>query len=80
MYIVELILKLLTHKKERQTYNPLEEYENQDNEDYESCEHVFMPVDSTGETLSCTICGLLVKKSDMRYKNFFMNKNNPKDE
>ena len=43
-------------------------------ENYEACEHIFMPVDSTGETLACSKCGLVVQKKDLRYKNFFMNK------
>jgi len=72
MYLIELIGKLLTHKKEKPTYNPVAEDEIQHYD--EDCEHVFMPVDSTGEVLSCTKCGLLVKKNEMKYKNFFMNK------
>ena len=27
-----------------------------------TCEHNFMPVDSTGLTLACTKCGFVVKK------------------
>lgn len=71
MYIIELLVKIFTHKKEKTMYNPLIENEI---EDYEECEHTFMPIDSTNETLSCTKCGLLVKKSDLKYKNFFMRK------
>ncbi len=71
MYLIELIGKLFTHKKERSAYDPLNEDEAQD---YEGCEHVFMPIDSTGETLSCTKCGLLVKQNELKNKNFFMNK------
>ena len=28
------------------------------------CEHIFSPVDSTGETLACSKCGLIIKKND----------------
>lgn len=68
MYIIELIIQKLTQKKQKPEYNPLS-----DNEiNYESCEHTFMPVDSTNETLSCTKCGILVKKEDLKNKNFFI--------
>ncbi|MFA7658279.1 MAG: hypothetical protein WCY19_02480 [Candidatus Gastranaerophilaceae bacterium] len=50
-------------------YNPLAKGEMQD---YEACEHTFMPVDSTNETLSCTKCGLLAKKNELKNKNFFI--------
>lgn len=68
MYIIELILKKLTQKKEKPDYNPMSKDETQD---YEGCEHTFMPVDSTGEILSCTKCGFLVKRSELKKKNFF---------
>lgn len=70
MYIIELIIKKLTKKKEKPQYNPLSKGE----EDYEVCEHTFMPIDSSNETLSCTKCGLLVKKDELKSKNFFEGK------
>lgn len=69
MYIIEFIVKKLTQRREKPTYNPLAEDESRD---YESCEHIFMPIDSTGEILSCTKCGILSKKSEMKNKNFFI--------
>jgi len=69
MYLIELIIKKLTQKKEKPAYNPLSENETQD---YESCEHVFMPLDSTNETLSCTKCGIIVKRNELKNKNFFL--------
>jgi len=69
MYFIEYIIKKFTQKKEKPTYNPVSESEI---EDYENCEHVFMPIDSTGETLSCTKCGILKKRSELRNKNFFI--------
>lgn len=43
-------------------------------EDYESCEHVFMPIDSTGEILACTKCGILANKKDVYKENIFERK------
>ncbi|MDR1327790.1 MAG: hypothetical protein LBJ74_05225 [Heliobacteriaceae bacterium] len=56
MYIVELILGALKKKKKNLPPPELEEFTR--------CEHVFMPVDSTGEMLACANCGLL-KHRDM---------------
>lgn len=69
MYLLELIIKKLTQKKERPIYNPLSSNENSD---YENCEHIFMPIDSTNEILSCSKCGVLVKRSELKNKNFFV--------
>ena len=59
MYFLEYLIKKLTKKRELEDFSPDEI--NQENEDYESCEHIFMPVDSTGKTLSCTKCGFIHK-------------------
>lgn len=77
MYIIEFIIKQFSKKREAPTYNPIQEAETQD---YESCQHTFMPIDSTGDTLSCTKCGMLAKSCDLKDKdlfrhNFFMNNN-----
>ncbi|MEI8128969.1 MAG: hypothetical protein WCG95_05065 [bacterium] len=45
---------------------------NDENQDYESCEHLFMPIDSTAEILSCTKCGTLIRRSELKNKNFFV--------
>jgi hypothetical protein len=73
MYLIELIIKKLTQKKERPTYNPLDSENDSQaaTKDYENCEHVFMPIDSTNELLSCTKCGALVRKDELKNKNFF---------
>ncbi len=83
MYFIELIVKyfqkdrfreVLEEHDKNEALNPLEEIP-EDDENPENCEHIFMPIDSTGETLACSKCGLVVNKKDLRYKNFFMNKN-----
>jgi len=77
MWLIEVILKRLTKKKNQPpAYNPYNSMQGEEMKDYEACEHVFMPVDSTGETLSCTNCGLLVKRSELKNQNFFMDKDN----
>lgn len=70
MYLIEFIIKKLTQKKEQPTFNPLDA-EGQQSKDYEGCEHVFMPIDSSGELLSCTKCGVLVRRDELKNKNFF---------
>lgn len=72
MYFIEYIVKKFSKKKVEPVYNPTSNEEK----NYEDCEHVYMPIDSTGETLSCTKCGTLRKKSDLKDElksmNFFM--------
>lgn len=81
MYLFELLVKYL--KKDRvmeildehdrqNALNPLNNIPETDEDS--NCEHIFMPIDSTGQTLACSKCGLVVNKKDLRYKNFFMNK------
>ncbi len=65
MYIIELIAKILKEKKESSSYNAPQI----DQTDYENvCEHTFFPIDSTGETLACSKCGLIIKNSEQSRK------------
>ncbi len=63
MYIIEKLIKLyltLTKKEER----TIAFQENPDEiEDFVTCQHNFMPIDSTGEILACSKCGYVIKKS-----------------
>ncbi len=72
MYFIEFIIKKLTQKKEKTYDKPVL---SNTISDEENCEHVFMPIDSTNETLSCSKCGIIVKKGNLKFKNFFENKN-----
>ena len=64
MYIFEFIAKFLQDKKKKEQKNT-----NPPETDYEEkCSHVFLPVDSTGETLACSKCGLIVKNDSSKYK------------
>ena len=71
MYIIELFIKWLNKNKRGTSVNPNSIYQGntnklddeQDNSDINECKHNFMPIDSTGEILACTICGFVVKKN-----------------
>ena len=62
MYILEVFIKWLNKlqtkeiKLEKPTFEELDEAL--------TCEHNFMPVDSTGLTLACTKCGFVIKSQD----------------
>lgn len=62
MYIFEVFIKWLNKratkeiKPEKPDYNEVDEAL--------SCEHNFMPIDSTGKVLACTKCGFVVKHKD----------------
>lgn len=61
MFILDILLKKIFPQKlgEEYNYDPLIQADDEDDED---CEHEFMPVDSTGETLACIKCGFIVQR------------------
>jgi len=74
MYIIELFIKWLNKNKRGKFANPdnnLKEgvninkegdiITNSTEDDALTCEHNFMPVDSTGKVLACTKCGFVIK-------------------
>ncbi len=69
MYFIEFIIKKFMKRNEKPVYNL---NPNDENQDYECCEHLFMPIDSTAEILSCTKCGTLIRRSELKNKNFFV--------
>lgn len=72
MYFIELLVKKLRKKKkDENSFNPLEQ---ENFEDEEHCEHIFMPIDSSGEVLSCRNCGLVVNRKELKDINFFRHK------
>ena len=74
MFIIEFIVNFWKKKYHTEPPRELPELEEQPYpvlDDYETCEHIFMPVDSTGEILSCTKCGMLKKRNELKKKNFF---------
>ncbi len=56
MYFIELLVKKFKKKPEP------ENIEEEEAEEETACEHVFMPIDSTGKVLACRNCGLVIKK------------------
>ena len=50
MYILEILLKKITERKNKK-FAPLEEKE------YGKCKHIFLPIDSSGKRLACSKCG-----------------------
>lgn len=66
MYIIELIIKFINKRKHK---NNVSYYTNQtNNPEEETCEHVFRPVDSTGQVLACIKCGFVVNMNDNQYE------------
>ena len=61
MYFIELLYKKFFNKKTgfiKQEATPEAESER--------CNHVFMPIDSTGEILACRNCGAIVHKNNLK--------------
>lgn len=69
MYIIEKLIKIYQKyiNKERAINIPSLE-DNPELEDVLTCEHNFMPIDSTGQILACSKCGYLVNKSRLKKK------------
>ncbi len=60
MYILEIFVKWLNKRQTKEVTPQKPTYEEVD--EALTCEHNFMPIDSTGLTLACTKCGFVVKK------------------
>lgn len=69
MYLFELITKYIQGKKysRKSDFDPFAQEELE----VESCEHIFLPLDSTAEVLACSKCGLVVNRSDLKDANIF---------
>ncbi len=76
MYIIELIFKLkekfssLRQKRlhKGQSADNSDVPENDYEREYETCEHIFRPVDSTNTVLACVKCGFLIHCSEDEFK------------
>ena len=63
MYIIEKIIKLVIKFRKREEDIILPNNENNPElEDILTCNHTFMPIDSTKEILACSKCGYVVSK------------------
>ena len=70
MYIIEVFIKWLNKNKRGESANPNGIYKanfKKEIDEADMCQHNFMPVDSTGNVLACTKCGLVIKKNE-KYK------------
>lgn len=62
MYIFELFIKWLNKRQLKEVKPDKPIYDEVD--EALTCEHNFMPIDSTGLILACTKCGFVVQKKD----------------
>ncbi|MBR2431213.1 hypothetical protein IKB17_07115 [bacterium] len=62
MYILEIFIKWLNKRQQKEVKYQKNNFQEID--EALSCEHNFMPVDSTGLILACTKCGFIVKKKN----------------
>ncbi|MBO5738125.1 hypothetical protein J6R97_02155 [bacterium] len=62
MYILEIFVKWLNKRQSKEVIPQKPNFDEVD--EALSCEHNFMPIDSTGLTLACTKCGFVVKKNN----------------
>ena len=62
MYILEIFAKWLNKRETKEFVPQIKNYEIED--EALTCEHNFMPVDSTNTVLACTKCGFVVKKNE----------------
>lgn len=76
MYAIEVFIKWLNKNKRGNSANPSKNFKEgisldrdgeilkEPEDEAYTCEHSFMPIDSTGLVLACTKCGFVVKKRD----------------
>ena len=62
MYIIEIFIKWLNKRQTKEKKMQKPSFKEVD--EALTCEHNFMPVDSTGLTLACTKCGFVIKSQD----------------
>ncbi len=79
MYFIELLVKKFKNKKNKYTKNTEYKIADETSFEEEPCNHIFMPIDETGEILACKNCGMIINKSEIKDKNpkfnFFMQDN-----
>ncbi|MBQ7126354.1 hypothetical protein IJO12_04640 [bacterium] len=62
MYILEIFAKWLNKRETKEVVHEKPDFKEVD--EALTCEHNFMPIDSTGDILACTKCGFVVKKNE----------------
>lgn len=74
MYLFELITRWINPKRKFYKKDDFDPFVQEDIENPDNCEHIFLPIDSSGETLACSLCGLVVNKKDLKDINIFKRK------
>lgn len=76
MYIIELIVQLFKKKKHlsNNSFDPLNS-SNEEFDDSENCEHLFLPLDSSNTLFACKYCGTILPKEKLKDRNIFRNSN-----
>ncbi len=69
MYFIEILRKLFNKKNLSKFQFGGKAYQNETLED-EKCEHMFVPIDSTGKVFACINCGLVINEKPKNL-NFF---------
>ena len=64
MYIFEIFVKWLNKKISKDIVPEKPSFKEVD--EALTCNHNFMPIDSTGEILACTKCGFVVKGKEIK--------------
>lgn len=76
MYLFELIVKWINPNKKYEPRKKYDPFGQEDIENSDTCEqHIFLPIDSSEETLACSKCGLVVNRNDLKDKNIFKQQN-----
>lgn len=75
MYIIEELIKIFYKLTKNNNYSvDYSERQDVELEDVITCNHNFMPIDSTGEIFACSKCGYVISKKRLnKNKNFFKN-------
>ena len=79
MYFLELLIKKIKKVKEKPQKIEINLNDDIMQQPEEPCNHMFMPIDNTGEILACKNCGMIINKNETVIKskdfNFFMQSN-----
>ena len=69
MYFIEILSKIFKKNKNPKLNFGQNPYPDEVSEE-EKCEHMFVPIDSTGKVFACINCGLVLNKKPKNI-NFF---------
>ena len=71
MYLFELIVRWIFPNKKYEPKRKFDPFAQDDIDLPQDCEHIFLPLDSSEEVFTCSKCGFVVNKSDLKDKNIF---------